>query len=236
MRGARPAMRQSLRRLADGSRGYQRHMRRGIALIVALLAVVPGCGQDERRTVPVGDLVAALKQTRAAPTQHVRIDIAVQAPGLGDQHLSGTGRFDNRAKRGRMSLDMSEFAALAGPELGPDARDAEQIIIGFTVYMRWSPFAKQLGTGKEWIKFDLQELGEEQGLDLGAFTGPQGDPTQQLDQLRAAEDGVEVMGDDTVRGEAATHYKATVDLRRYAEQVSGGQRERVRRTVDRLVE
>jgi len=102
--------------------------------------------------------------------------------------------------------------------------------------MRWAPFAKQIGTGKEWLKFDLQELGEQQGFDIGALTGSQGDPTQQLDQLRAAKGAVEVLGEEKVRDEQATHYKATIDLRRYAEQAPPGDRERVRRSIERLIE
>jgi hypothetical protein len=210
-------------------------MRRAIAGIFAALVVLTGCGRGERQTVPVGDLVAAVEQTRGAPSQRMHMDIQINAIAR-ELHMTGTGVFDNRRREGRMTLDMSDLADVAGDKFGPEADTADQLMIGYTAWMRWPPFAAQLGTDKEWVKFDLQKIGEQQGIDLQALSGAQGDPTQQLDQLRAASGGVEVVGEETVRGVETTHYKASVDLKRYPKLVPAADRNRVRRSVDRLIE
>jgi predicted small lipoprotein YifL len=212
-------------------------MRRAVAVILTGLLVLAGCGEKKRETVPVADLVAAVDQTRAAPSQRIHMDIDMSGIGLDSNlHMTGDGVVDNKTHKGRMTLDMSDLTELAGGT--PSAGDgiAEEIIDGFTVWMRWPPFAKQVGTDKEWVKLDLQKLGKQQGFDFSALAGGQGDPTQQLDELRAASDGVEVVGNETVRGVATTHYKATIDLERYPDVAAPADRDRVRRSVERLIE
>jgi hypothetical protein len=212
-------------------------MRKGLALIAVAIALLPGCGQQQHRTVPVEDLISALDQTRDAPSQRVHMDFTMKMPGLDRKlHMNGDGAIDNRTRKGRVTLDMSELAKAAGGALGPDGGKAVEIIDGTTFWMRWGPLTQQLGAGKEWVKMDLQKLGEKQGLDFNALTGVQGDPTSQLDQLRAASGDVEVVGDEKVRGVEATHYSATIDLKRYPEVARAADRERVRKSVDRLIQ
>jgi hypothetical protein len=207
--------------------------------MAAGLLVLAGCGQGERKTVPVGELVAAVDQTRAAPSQRVHMDISMSAPGLDKPiHFTGDGAIENKTRSGRLTLDMSELTPFIGGKAQAGDGIMEELVDGFTVYMHWPPFSKQLGTDKQWVKIDLQKAGEEQGFDLSALAsgGEGGDPTQQLDQLRAASDGVEVIGDEKVRGVDTTHYKASVDLARYPDVARAGDRERVRQSVDRLIE
>jgi hypothetical protein len=213
-------------------------MRRALAAIVVALAVTAGCGDEKHATIPPEDLIAAVDQTRAAPSQRIHLEMEMNGLGLDEPvDAKGDGLIDNRTRKGRMTLDMSEFADLAGGSHDPGAGIMEQVIDGFTVYMRWPLFAQQLGTDKEWVKWDFQKLGEQQGLDFGALAGgSQGDPTQQLDQLRATSGDIEVLGNEDVRGVDTTHYKATIDLQRYPGTVGSADRERVRRSVDRLIE
>ena len=213
-------------------------MRRAPAVVVAALLVMTGCGQEERKTVPVGELVAAVEQTRAAPSQRIHMDMTMSAPGLDKPiHFTGDGAIENKTRKGRLTLDMSELTAFTGGTAQAGDGIMEEIVDGFTVYMRWPPFAKQIGTDKQWVKLDLQKAGEQQGFDFGAIAGgSQGDPTQQLDQLRAASDGVEVVGEEKVRGADTTHYKASVDLERYPDVAPAADREGVRKNVERLIE
>jgi len=213
-------------------------MRRAFAAISVALLVVAGCGDQKYATVPPEDLIAAVDQTRAAPSQRIHLEMEMNGTGLDEPiNAKGDGLIDNRARKGRMTMDMSEFADLAGDSDDPGDGIMEQVIDGFTVYMRWPLFAQQVGTDKEWVKMDLQELGEQQGFDFSALAGgSQGDPTQQLDQLRATSGDVEVVGDEQVRGVDTTHYRATIDLERYPDTVRSADRERVRRSVDRLIE
>jgi hypothetical protein len=199
--------------------------------------VLAGCGSEEKRTIPVEDLVAAVDQTSEARSQRIHLETKMEQPGLsGELRFSGDGLMDNRTQKGRMTLDMSELAAASGGKLGDGDQKAEQIIDGFTFWMRWPAFSEQLGTDKEWVKFDLQKIGEQQGIDFNSLVGAQGDPTEQLDQLRATSGAVEVVGNETVRGVETTRYKATIDLRRYPDVVPASERDRVRRSVDRVIE
>jgi hypothetical protein len=210
-------------------------MRRGIAPIAVALALLAGCGQEHKRTIPVGDVVAALDQTREARSERIGMKMDMKANGQ-TVHMTGDGIMDNRTREGRFTLDMSDLSKLSGGQLGPGSGKAEEIVEGTTFWMRWAPLTKELAPGKEWLKMDMQELGRKQGFDFDALSGVQGDPTSQLDQLRAVRGDVEVVGNETVRGVPCTHYRATVDLRRYPDVAAPQDRERVRKSVDRLIE
>ena len=204
-------------------------MRKVLAAVIAAAAVLAACGEEERRTVPVADLIAAAKHTRAAESQRVQLDMTMAGPGLpGAAEVSGEGVIHNRTRRGRMTMDMSE--------VDPAAGQVEQIIHGTRFWMRYPRLSQQLGGGKEWLEFDLQELGRRQGLDLNSIMPGTSDPTQQLDQLRAASGDAEVLGTESVRGEETTHYRLTIDMRRYPETVEPAKREAARRSVERLIE
>jgi hypothetical protein len=212
-------------------------MRRALALIAIALAVLPGCGQERHRTIPVKDLTAALDQTRDARSQRIHMDMKMKMPGVGrPMHMTGDGAIDNKTRKGRMTIDMLDLVRQSGGQIDPNGGKADEIINRFTVWMRWPPATAKLGGGKEWLKMDLQKIGEKQGFDFSALAGAQGDPTSQLDQLRAVSGDVEVIGDETVRGAPTTHYGATIDLRRYPQVAPAGDRERVRKSVDRLIE
>jgi hypothetical protein len=212
-------------------------MRKGLALIALAIALLPGCGQEQHRTVPVEDLISALDQTREAPSQRIHVEMKMKAPGIGRPlHMDGDGVLDNRTRKGRMRIDMIDLVKQSGGQLDPNGGKMDEIIDRFTVWMRWPPLTEKLGGGKQWMKMDLQKLGEKQGFDFSALAGAQGDPTSQLDQLRAISGDVEVLGNEDVRGEATTHYRATIDLRRYPEVARADDRERVRKSVERLIE
>src|SRR3954447_11492181 len=109
-------------------------MRRAVAALVAVMAVVCGCGQKERQTVPVGDLVAAVDQTHAAPSQRIHMNMTMSAPALDKPvDFTGDGLIDNKTRKGRMTMDMSELTAFTGGTSSAGDGIAEQIIDGFTV-------------------------------------------------------------------------------------------------------
>src|SRR3954453_5792041 len=118
-------------------------MRRALAAIAAGLLLLAGCGQGERKTVPVGGRVPAVDQTPAAPSQRVHMDISMSAPGLDKPiHFTGDGAIANKTRSGRLTLDMSELTAFTGGETQAGDGIMEELVDGFTVYMRWPPFSK----------------------------------------------------------------------------------------------
>ncbi len=69
------------------------------------------------------------------------------------------------------------------------------------------------------MKFDAAEIGRAAGIDVSALTQSGQDPTQAMRQLKAVSGKVETIGREEVRGVATTHYRATVDLRRFPDLV-----------------
>jgi hypothetical protein len=86
---------------------------------------------------------------------------------------------------------------------------------GLVMYMRSPLFEQELGSAK-WVKMDLEELAERQGVDLGSLMNANhADPNQALQMLMASSDA-RVSGTDTVRGVRTTRYSFRVDLKRLA--------------------
>jgi hypothetical protein len=99
------------------------------------------------------------------------------------------------------------------------------------LYMRF-PVLAGGGSGKPWLKMDLENLSRQAGTPLEQFGQlSQGDPTQTLKYLRAAGD-FEALGSDRVRGIETTHYKGTIDLRKVLGEVDGPQQEQLERLLD----
>ena len=181
-------------------------MRRALAPLLAATLVAAGCGTQDRRAIPAKELLTAVEQTRAAPSQRVRVEMTMSTLGV-ELHLTGTGVFDNRTREGRMTYDVSELADLAGAS-GAEADTAELVTIGRAAWVRSPVVADRLGTDREWIAFEPRLLGEQQGIDPGALSAAQGDLGPQLGRLRRATTGFEEVGDEAVRGVATTHYRS----------------------------
>lgn len=111
----------------------------------------------------------------------------------------------------------------------------EEVFAGSRIYLRGSLFDRVLPKGREWVEIDLERPGSVPGVDLSGLSElSHGDPRQTLDLLRAVSDEVEEVGEETVRGVATTHYRATVDLGRYPTLLPPAERPRAKRAVERL--
>src|SRR6266536_1220417 len=100
---------------------------------------------------------------------------------------------------------------------------------------RWSGPAStrdaRPAAGKSWLRLDPAALSKASGRDLGNLTQAGNDPTQALTLLKGASTDVREVGTEQVRGIETTHYKATIDLRKAAEQQSP----EAKRQVERLI-
>jgi len=110
-----------------------------------------------------------------------------------------------------------------------------QVITDHAIVYTHSPQLSQLlGAGRDWVKIDAAEVGRAAGIDVSALTQPGQDPTQAVRQLKAVSADVKTVGREEVRGVATTHYRATVDLRRYADLVPAADRAAARASIDRF--
>ena len=96
----------------------------------------------------------------------------------------------------------------------------ERVVDG-AVYIQSPLFAGLTGSGKQWVKVDLGDLGAGGPTDLG--TG-QSDPTKMLDYLRGLSAGVTRVGSDDVRGVQATHYHAETSMAKVLASLPASQR------------
>jgi hypothetical protein len=206
---------------------------RKIVLLLAALLVLPACGGDSVAADPVAE--AATKTTEAGSSR-IEFTMAMEAEGR-SLTMRGEGVFDYSPPIGRMTLDLGNLAELAGGELGNGR--VEFVLDGAAYYMKF-PQVTERFFGKQWLKIDLEEVGELTGADLGALQQANQNPAQLMQFLRGASDDIEELGKEEVRGVETTHYRARVDLDEAAErgaetgELSDEMREQLQAEIERM--
>jgi hypothetical protein len=211
----------------------------GPVIVLAGALVLSACGSGQKHdTVPAADVIAAATSTQKTPSERMHQDISMKIQGH-TIDVSADGAYDNRTHTGRSTMDMSDLAKQANGELGPPANGRGEVLTTAkptTIYMRIPLYSKLLKIDKPWVKFDLQALGQQQGLDLNSLiSSGSSDPTQSLDQLRGASGPVEVIGSEQVRGVSTSHYRATLDLRRTAALAPASKRAAAKQSAEKLI-
>jgi hypothetical protein len=213
-------------------------MRRlSLLLLLLLVPLAAACSND---TLSIDPVARAAETTSKVDTMHMSMKMRMTAPGLAPITMTAQGGLDNVARRGSMTMDMSDLASqipdrsLADPTLwrGEEVFDFSKHPV---IYMRFPFMTRALPGSKPWIRIDLERLGAQMGLDLGALMqSGQSNPAQQLDYLRSVSGDLKKLGADTVRGVPTTHYRGTVDLQDYEKLVPEDQRKSVRKTIEQL--
>jgi hypothetical protein len=223
-------------------------MRRLVFILISVLSALAlaACGGgsgDDGEAVTTGSgssesiLAAAASNASGAGSSKVDFTVTMQIPQQeGPVTLSGEGAFDYESKQGRLTYDFGDlFAALGQTVPGAD-EPVEIVLDGNVFYMKFGLLSNLVPGVKPWIKFDLESLAAQEGLDLSQFQSiNQGDPSQMLEYLRAA-GSVEEVGTEEVRGVETTHYEGVIDLDRVAELAPADVRDQVRRSIDQLKE
>lgn len=204
-----------------------------IGLVSIALALFAGaCGQaspTDRNAL--GIITLAADKTEQAGTARMSMEMEMDGP-TGTVTTSAEGAFEMTAKRGHMTMQMDMADAPAGT---PDMGTIEAIFDGTVIYMKMPALSAQLPGNEPWMSFDLQEAGEQLGMDLGALMqSGSSDPTQILQYLRGASGDVETIGEEEVRGASATHYRASILFDKIVEQSPADVRDAVEMTIDQL--
>jgi hypothetical protein len=203
---------------------------------LALAVVATGCGG--------GDNSEASGTSTSSSAQQAVLQAATYGADLKSGRMSFSATIDAGAVNGtfagegafagnkaRMSFDMSDFTN------GQASGTTDAVFDDLVMYMRFpAPISNAFGLpgGKEWIKFDLAELGREQGIDFGALFNQfsRSDPSRSLELLRGAQADFREVGEEEVRGVETTHYRGTVDLERLAQTAPPDARESYRRLLE----
>ncbi|MEU8550850.1 hypothetical protein AB0C81_28345 [Streptomyces roseoverticillatus] len=193
---------------------------------VALLAGVAACGGGEKGDkaasgasakaekqpaagVSAEVINAAFKKTQAAKS--ARFKMTMKLPGLGDQPLtlrsSGVMGWDPGVVDQRMT-------GLPGKDGTP--AETRSLTIGTATYTDVGAEGAAKNDGKRWMKIDLAAMAKESGDDskglqqlLGGGRGQSQDPAKQMALLKASPN-VKPVGEETVDGKKAQHYKGTL--------------------------
>jgi len=183
-----------------------------LACVAALAAVTAACGGGGGDS-PAEVLSAAPAKTLAEGT--VRVSITAQLAGAGTA-LDGEGEFDLKARRGRLALKRGGASEIR--------------FLGDLIFVKLAQLQ-----GKPWVRLDVQALSARPGVDLDSLRQLQrNDPTAVLSYLGGVTGAVEDLGEETVRGDTTTHYRATLDLDRAGAKAGAEQREDIRRIVREL--
>jgi hypothetical protein len=188
-------------------------MRNVLVLVLALLAVgtltACGAGDSASDVLTPEDVAAAAARTADIETYRASFEGTMEVGGT-TVEMSGGGEFVAKGKHARMTMSYSG----AGANF-----EMEAVMIWPAFYMRFpAELGSQLPAGKEWVKFDMQKLGKELGIDMNDFMrqANQWDPVQAFAYLQKVAD-LETVGTEEVRGIETTHFRGAVDLHRVAE-------------------
>jgi hypothetical protein len=202
------------------------HFRRTPALLTALVSavlIVAGSAASIALASPAGasPIEQAANKTAKAGTFRVTYSVTLSAKGgtagatlSKPVTLTGQGAFNTKHSSGQFSLNLGSLGAALGALSGgvtvPSTIDVA--LLNNALYVHLPSLAQQVSPGKEWLKFDVTKLPKSAtaGANVGQLA-KQIDPQQALAALRGAI-SVHKVGSDQVRGAAATHYKAVVDL------------------------
>lgn len=165
----------------------------GILLLGGL--TLAACGS----TASLDPVAKAADTTLKQQSEHIAMTGSVTVGGS-TLSMSGAGDFKTSPSLGSMKLTMR------GVGLNTTM---DEVIDGFTVYMRSPLFSTKLPAGKSWVSLDLEKQGKQLGVDFSQFA--QTSPTNALSALKKA-GSVTKVGAATIDGEPTTHYRATIDL------------------------
>ena len=221
-----------------------------LLLVLSAFLAILGAGCAGGDAVSLEDVADAATATGKYPGVRIAMTMTTRVPGLeASMTTSATGVVNTRAHRGYMKIDMTDLrrVAMAGvpgaaKRLGPPAAWRGEQVVDYSdgrlvTYMRLPFMSRAVQTSKPWIKMDLQELGEQSGIDFQQFTQlGNGNPTQAVDFLRAASGRIESKGHEEVRGVDTARYHVLIDLEKYPSLVPSSERENMRKSIDRLIE
>lgn len=208
-----------------------------VALVALVLAACGGGGGGEVATTPDGGnavLASAAEQTRSAGSSKVSFNLVTDLPKAISEKpvtFTGDGVFDYANRTGEVTYDFSELFK----SLGQNSNDpVEMRFLPDVFYMKFPLITNFLPDAGPWLKFDLNTLSQEGGIDLSQLQQlGQSDPSQALDYLRAT-GSVETVGTEQLDGVETTHYKGTIELDKVADQVPAESQEQVRKAIDQL--
>jgi hypothetical protein len=185
------------------------------ALGVGCALALAGCGSggDAANAVSIKTLQSAASNTQAAQSTEFTMSASVDVSGR-HVDIQGSGASSADGTRARVNMEI------------PGVGEFKVLVVDDVMYMStegWPAGEAQLPEGKQWISFDFNDLGGQLGLNLDQLRDQarNSTPTQGLQYLEGLSGDVENLGDDSVNGEHATHYRASIDYSKVVDELPG---------------
>jgi hypothetical protein len=181
----------------------------GFVIALTLGAAACGGGDTGQAAVSIETLQAAASNSQAAESSRFTMDMTVDVEGEAvtitvDGVMAGDG------KTGELDISL------------PIVGSIEERIVDGVIYMNLGSFpgAPAELDGKQWVRLDPEQLKEQNGMfgDL-ADQAESNSPKQGLEYLQGLSGDVENLGEETVGGQPATHYRASIDYTKVLEKL-----------------
>lgn len=192
---------------------------RSFPVLLTAIALAAGslsaCGAAEKVADAADPVAAAVAATSKSSGSRFEMTMSMAVPDLPKPvTITATGVCDWSSGAVQMKMDMRSILDTLGTEppedFDPSMLQIEMRIVGGAFYAGGGMFAENLAPGKKWLKMSVADLAKSAGIDP-ALTSQYQDPTQMLRYLKAAGE-VEKLGEETVRGETTTRYRAQLDF------------------------
>jgi hypothetical protein len=202
-----------------------------LAALAAATVALSGCGAS----ATLDPVARAADVTSKQGGARISFTMQFSSPALpGGFAIKANGYVDQRRRSGQMTMDMSGIPGLSA--LPGGGTGTIRLIFQYPViYMNMPLLASRLPAGKTWLKLDIAKAAKSIGIDSSQFSSlNQTDPTQFLGYLRGSSGNVTTVGQESLHGVATTHYRATLELSKILEHLSGGQRDAAKGVLAKL--
>jgi hypothetical protein len=181
-----------------------------VACALAAVAVSACGGGGGSATVSIKTLRAAVTNTQAAQSSRFTMELAIAVQG---KHVTVTGS-------GVATADGKQ----AQITIGAEGFSLEERIVGDAIYMDFGgvpALAGKFPAGKHWLRISFDAIKAQTGTDLSQLfdQAQNASPKQGLEYLQGLSGDVETIGDDTVVGQHATHYRASIDYSKVVDEL-----------------
>jgi hypothetical protein len=205
-----------------------------VGALIAGAVAMSGCGASATLD-PIARAAEVSSQQSGA---RIAMTMQFSAPALGggaSYTITADGSFDEKARSGEMTMDLSQIPGLSALPGGAGNGQIQMVFLYPVIYMNMPFLAGRLPEGKTWMKLDITKAASAAGIDASSLSSiEQSDPTRFLDYLRSSSGGVISLGGATVDGVATTHYRATLQLSRILASLPGGEQAAAKTALEKL--